>query len=227
VDISSVINDHNGNAAPWAAGLVEVQVYAEAGPEPISFVDVAKGDQFFTEISWLARAGISTGWVNPDGAREFRPVTPIARDAMAAFLYRLQGSPDVELPEASPFTDVDPSNPFYEEIVWLAQEEISSGWVQADGTAQFRPYQPIARDAMAAFLHRLDGSPDVDAPAVSPFTDVAPSDAFYAEITWLAQRGIATGWQGNDGTAVFQPLNPVNRDAMAAFLHRYVHTEVG
>ncbi|MFP5359768.1 MAG: bacterial Ig-like domain-containing protein [Actinomycetes bacterium] len=30
VDISSVINDHNGNAAVWAAGLVEVQVYAEA-----------------------------------------------------------------------------------------------------------------------------------------------------------------------------------------------------
>lgn len=28
VDITSVINDHNGNAAVWAAGLVEVQVYA-------------------------------------------------------------------------------------------------------------------------------------------------------------------------------------------------------
>jgi Chitobiase/beta-hexosaminidase C-terminal domain/F5/8 type C domain/S-layer homology domain len=227
VDISSVINDHNGNAAPWAAGLVEVQVYAEAGPEPISFVDVAEGDQFFTEISWLAQAGISTGWVSADGTREFRPVTPIARDAMAAFLYRLQGSPDVELPEVSPFSDVDPSNQFYEEIVWLAQEEISTGWVQADGTAQFRPLEPIARDAMAAFLHRLAGSPDVDAPATSPFADVAPDNQFYAEIAWLAQRGIATGWQGNDGTSIFQPLNPVNRDAMAAFLHRYEHPEVG
>lgn len=32
VDISSVINDHNGNAAVWAAGLVEVQVYRVVSP---------------------------------------------------------------------------------------------------------------------------------------------------------------------------------------------------
>ena len=32
VDIGSVINDHNGNAAVWAAGLVEVQVYAAVDP---------------------------------------------------------------------------------------------------------------------------------------------------------------------------------------------------
>ncbi|PWD51325.1 hypothetical protein C8046_12300 [Serinibacter arcticus] len=224
VDISSVKNDHNGNDAHWAAGLVEVQVYAEAPPEPIRFADVADGDQFFTEIDWLANAGISTGWVDEDGTREFRPLAPIARDAMAAFLYRLSGSPDVQLPEVSPFTDVDPSNQFYEEITWLAQEGISTGWVDpATGKAQFRPLEPIARDAMAAFLYRLADEPTFDAPATSPFTDVATTDAFYAEIAWLAQSKIATGWVGNDGTSVFQPLNPVNRDAMAAFLYRYVH----
>lgn len=40
--------------------------------------------QFYREITWLASTGISTGW--PDGT--YRPVTPIARDAMAAFIYR-------------------------------------------------------------------------------------------------------------------------------------------
>ncbi|TGO05464.1 LamG-like jellyroll fold domain-containing protein [Serinibacter arcticus] len=195
------------------------------GPEPISFVDVTVGDLFYDEISWLASAGISTGWVNADGTREFRPVQPIARDAMAAFLYRQQGSPDFQAPAVSPFTDVDPSNQFYKEITWLAEQKVTTGWVQADGTAQFRPLEPIARDAMAAFLYRLDGSPTHTAPTTSPFSDLTPATQFYAEITWLFEEGITTGWTGNDGTSLYRPLNPVNRDAMAAFLFRYHHGE--
>ncbi|HMT85796.1 MAG TPA: chitobiase/beta-hexosaminidase C-terminal domain-containing protein, partial [Arachnia sp.] len=34
VDVLSTINDHNGSSATWAAGLVEVQVYAESAEEP-------------------------------------------------------------------------------------------------------------------------------------------------------------------------------------------------
>jgi len=200
-----------------------------APPAPVTFSDVSPSTQFYTEISWLAQNGISTGWVLPDGTREFRPVTPVARDAMAAFLYRLAGSPDFQEPATSPFTDVDTSNQFFKEIAWLAETGISTGWVQADGTAQFRPLDPIARDAMAAFLYRFadrEGKvDDTPAPATSPFADVATSNQFYAEIAWLAQNEIATGWvgPGNDGSTIFRPLSPVNRDAMAAFMYRLHH----
>nr|WP_275451229.1 S-layer homology domain-containing protein [Arthrobacter sp. H14] len=34
---------------------------------------------------------------------------------------------------------------------------------------------------------------------------------------WAAGAGITTGWP--DGT--YRPLEPINRDAMAAFLYRY------
>ncbi|QRZ62629.1 S-layer homology domain-containing protein [Rothia sp. ZJ932] len=37
------------------------------------------------EIAWLSATGISTGW--PD--RTFRAVSPVKRDAMGAFMYRL------------------------------------------------------------------------------------------------------------------------------------------
>ncbi|PWD52235.1 hypothetical protein C8046_17915 [Serinibacter arcticus] len=190
------------------------------------FVDVPVGSQFFAEISWLLDRGISTGWSTPAG-QEFRPVTPIARDAMAAFLYRLAGSPDVELPAVSPFVDVAPTNQFYVEIAWLAQEGISTGWSTPAG-AQFRPLEPIARDAMAAFLYRYADSPAFEAPATSPFADVPVGSQFHDEIAWMADEGIATGWQGgNDGTDVYRPLAPVNRDAMAAFLYRYEHRTQG
>ncbi|WP_326502422.1 S-layer homology domain-containing protein [Rothia nasimurium] len=48
------------------------------------------------------------------------------------------------------FVDVTEADIFYREIMWLAQQRITTGW--ADGT--FRPYGPIKRDAMAAFIYR-------------------------------------------------------------------------
>ena len=110
--------------------------------------------------------------------------------------------------------DVKPTDPYHKEITWLADTGISTGW--DDGT--FRPWEPINRDAMAAFLYRMAGEPTWDAPAASPFVDVTTKTAFYDEITWLADAGISKGW--NDKT--YRPLDAINRDAMAAFLYRFV-----
>ena len=70
---------------------------------------------------------------------------------------------------------------------------------------------------MAAFFYRYAHSPRFDAPQQSPFRDVHPSDPFYREITWLASKGITRGW--GDGT--FRPVEPIHRDAMAAFVYRF------
>ncbi|GMA31675.1 GH92 family glycosyl hydrolase [Litorihabitans aurantiacus] len=190
-------------------------------PEVPTFSDVAEGGLFAKEISWLASSGLSRGWDDGAGGREFRPLAPVARDAMAAFLYRASGSPAFEPPVTSPFTDVAPGDEHYLEIAWLAHEGISTGWVDAGtGHAEFRPLAPVARDAMAAFLHRAAGSPEVGGDGAAAFPDVPASAQFADEIAWLASEGIATGWHGNDGTAIYRPLASVNRDAMAAFLYR-------
>ncbi|GMA31061.1 S-layer homology domain-containing protein [Litorihabitans aurantiacus] len=219
VALADYLTDYE--AQGWDLSALSTPTDPEPEPEP-SFSDVGADNQFFTQIEWLAERGISTGWDNGDGTASFRPLEPIARDAMAAFLYRLAGSPEVELPASSPFTDVSPEDQFYEEIVWLHARGISTGWENGDGTASFRPLEKIGRDAMAAFLHRLAGAPAHEAPATSPFTDLTPSTQFYDEITWLVSSGVATGWRGNDGTAIYRPVAPVARDAMAAFLFRYV-----
>lgn len=123
---------------------------------PTSFADVPSSYPFSTEITWLASAGISTGWATPQG-RNFQPQTPIARDAMAAFLYRFAGSPAYTPPTTSPFSDVPTSYPFYTQIAWLAATGITTGY--GDGT--FQPGSAVNRDAMAAFLYRYhqDGLP--------------------------------------------------------------------
>ncbi|HHU38249.1 MAG TPA: polysaccharide deacetylase family protein [Propionibacterium sp.] len=201
---------------------------APAEPEPPpptagTFSDVPADSQFGPEIEWLAGRGVTTGWLEPDGTRTFRPLEPIARNAMAAFLHRLAGQPPVTLPEASPFADVSPTTPFYPEIMWAHQEGITTGWTEANGTRTFRPWNPIARDAMAAFLFRYSGEPEVVTEGPLPFGDVRPGDAFHREIAWLATRGVTTGWPTASGCREYRPLSPIARDAMAAFLHRLVN----
>ncbi|MHA6510608.1 leucine-rich repeat domain-containing protein [Tessaracoccus sp. Y1736] len=113
---------------------------------------------------------------------------------------------------ASPFTDVDPGDPFFTEILWMAETGISTGY--SDGT--YRPADSVHRAAMAAFLYRAAGEPAHTAPSTSPFSDVKPGDPFYAEISWMAESGISTGY--SDGT--YRPADSVHRAAMAAFLYR-------
>jgi hypothetical protein len=132
---------------------------------------------------------------------------------MAAFLYRFANKPSFTPPAISPFTDVTPTTPFYKEITWLDSTGITGGF--SDGT--FRPGQPVNRDAMAAFLYRFAGEPAFTPPPLSPFSDATQSRPFYKEITWLASTEVTGGF--SDGT--FRPAQPVNRDAMAAFLFRF------
>ncbi|MDO4917790.1 MAG: ExeM/NucH family extracellular endonuclease [Rothia sp. (in: high G+C Gram-positive bacteria)] len=180
-------------------------------PNVKGFKDVHPGDAFYSDISWLGQTGITTGW--DDGT--FRPQDQVARNQMAAFFYRLAGSPEYIAPATSPFKDVATTDPFYKEISWMAQQGIAKGW--DDGT--FRPNEPVHRGAMAAFFYRLAGSPYYVAPKTSNFSDVKTSDLFAKEVSWLASCGITTGW--DDGT--FRPQDAITRDAMAAFIYRFDH----
>src|SRR5699024_6261784 len=185
--------------------------YAQSG-EDVSFTDI-EGNLFVDEIMWMANNGYSFGWYDEaTDTSEFRPLEPVNRDAMAAFLYRLAGSPEVDLPRSEPFTDVERGDEHYEAIMWAYQQGITTGW--SDRT--FRPTEPIARDAMAAFVYRYAGSPEFADPTSAVFSDVPASNMYATEIAWMKSEGITTGWP--DGS--FRPLDPTNRDATAAFLYR-------
>lgn len=206
-------DDDGARLQVWPTGDVPPSPDAEPGgpvaPAPVrpSFTDVALDHPFHLDVEWLARSGVAAGY--PDGT--FRPSRQVSRDAMAAFLHRLSGEPGVAYRRAV-FTDVPVAHPFHGEIAWLAATGVTTG--HADGS--FGTGRAVSRAAMAAFLHRYAGSPEVAVPARSPFSDVATTDPFYREIVWLAQSGITTGYP--DGT--FRPSRPVKRDSMAAFLHR-------
>jgi hypothetical protein len=186
------------------------------------FADVTVDTQFYNQIQWASYKGITTGWVDANQIRTFRPTASISRDAMAAFLYRYAGSPAFSAPSVSPFKDVAPRTQFYKEITWLASTGVTTGWVESDRSRTFRPGGTVTREAMAAFLYRIKGSPPILQPGVASivFTDVTSSNPFVREISWLASTSITTGYPGPNNSSSFHPDEPVHRDAMAAFLKR-------
>ncbi|MFD1846536.1 S8 family serine peptidase, partial [Arthrobacter flavus] len=78
--------------------------YAEPTTSP--FTDITPATQFYKEMAWMAETGLSTGY--SDGA--FRPLAPVNRDAMAAFMNRFAGeycsiadAADYDAPQVAPF----------------------------------------------------------------------------------------------------------------------------
>ncbi len=123
-------------------------------PEVSPFKDVSTDNLFYKEIAWMESVGLSTGYWDDT----FRPVTPVNRDAMAAFMKRFAGEVcDVEsartyeAPDSMPFKDVPESDLFHTEISWLKDVEVTTGY--PDGT--YHRLEGTSREAMAAFVHRL------------------------------------------------------------------------
>jgi Tol biopolymer transport system component len=124
-------------------------------PGTATFGDVPVTSTFFREIEWMADVGVTTGF--PGG--QFRPGEPVTRQSMSAFMFRLAGSPPFSPPTTPTFSDVPASSTFFDEIEWMAAEEITTGFQPGP---IFKPSQAVTRQSMSAFMFRLAAGPGVD-----------------------------------------------------------------
>lgn len=185
------------------------------------FADVGRDNPFFTEIEWMATSGMSTGSANPNGGLPlYKPLDNVSRQAYAAFLYRYSGL-DFLPPSFPTFADVQPDNPFYTAIEWMAANGYTTGTAQECGAPLFNPTAPVSRRAAAAFFARYDDA-DLTPPTQQRFADVPVDAPFAAAIDWMAREGITTGSVNPaGGLPLYLPTDPVSRQAVAAFFSRY------
>ncbi len=110
------------------------------------------------------------------------------------------------------FIDVGDKGLFYYDYVyWAVDKEITTGY--PDNT--FRPENNCNRAAAVTFLWRLSGEPE---PAErASFKDMTGNPDFDKAISWAAENGITTGYEGN----LFKPWETCNRAAIVTFLWRY------
>jgi glucose/arabinose dehydrogenase len=134
-------------------GAMAAFLYRAAGEPAVSppveptFTDVPVEDPFYDEIEWLSAEGITTGF----GDGTFQPGRATSRGAMAAYLYRFSDEPEYTEPGSPSFTDVALDHPFFKEVEWLVEEQVTTGY--SGGT--YRPGLQVKRGSMSAFIFRI------------------------------------------------------------------------
>lgn len=134
------------------------------------FSDVASDAYYAEAVNWAVEKGITSG----TSATTFSPNSTCTVAQILAFLYRANGSPQVDIP--NPFIDVSSSDYYYNAALWAYQKGLVSGSV-------FGPNAPCTRSMVVTYLWKLEGSPYA-APAEVPTV----SSLNYAPYT-LSGRG--------------------------------------
>jgi predicted outer membrane repeat protein len=192
--------DQRDVGLPQGAGC---DIGAVETPDP--FTDVTGANSFYGDIARMDADELSSGF----GDGTYQPEASVTRGAMAAFLYRVAGSPPFTPSARDTFTDVAEDHPFLDEIAWMAHQGIAGGF--DDGT--FHPGDPVTRQAMAAFLYRSEHA-DAELPDTATFSDVPLDHPFANEVEWMAAEGVSAGFP--DGS--WHPGDQVTRQAVARYL---------
>ena len=117
----------------------------------------------------------------------------------------------------NPFTDVSPSDYFYDAVLWAYDSGVPTG----KAADSFAPRDSCSRAEVMTFLWRAAGRP---APSgqENPFADV-PETAYYRDaVLWAVEQGITngTGTDGATGLSLFSPKDPCSYAHILTFLWR-------
>ena len=124
-------------------------------------------------------------------------------------------------PAESPAPPVENNTPAFEDVPDGAYYADAVQWAVENGVTNglsetvFAPNETCNRGQVATFLWRAKGCPE-PVTTDNPFTDVAPSSAFYKAILWAAENGITAG----TSDTTFSPANPCTRAHVVTFLWR-------
>ena len=132
------------------------------------------------------------------------------RGELTAALYVQAGTPEVKLPETSPWPDVKTTDPNFPAYVWARQKGITFGW--SDG--KFHADAGVSNATVAAFTYRAAGSPAVT--GTSSYKDVTPGSAFYREILWAQQNKVVLNANGT-----FDAQHMVTKAELATLIAAY------
>ena len=212
---SLTVTDSQGNKLPLTGSNGVYSFQAPVGGANIRasfipayenpFMDVSSRDYYYDAVLWAVGSGITSGRT----ATLFDPAAACTRAETLTFLWRAAGSP---MPRSSsnPFTDVKPSDYYYNAVLWAVEQGITTG---ATATT-FNPSATVSRAEVATFLFRAEGSAKTTLSTV--FTDVS-ADKYYADaVAWAAANNITSGVSATR----FVPDASCTRAQIVTFLYR-------
>ena len=213
--------------------------------EQLAFEDIplklTREDELQAAEQWFAERDILP---NPSPMSWHSGMT---RHDVTVSLYRLAGSPKVELPAFSPYADVATSDPDYAAYIWARQKGITFGWI--DG--KFHPEVKLSAPSTVAFLYRYQKAmgqaiPKAPTSASLPRSSSVPGNlslpesdsgwrhkalkgtAFWSEVQWAVDHrvwGYAVWDYGVDKEHVYEGFDYsyVSAGDLALMLYRLEH----
>lgn len=205
------------------------------------FYDIEETDWFYGDVMYASENNIMNGYPG----RLFLPQNTLTRAMAAVVIYRISGSPTVEIvtdDTAKVFTDV-PYNQWYTDAVAWAAE---NGIVNGVGNQKFNPNAEIRRQDFVTIIKRwmdserrdhsegsieesddpsMNGNGDNENPLFDELMKFADwstvSDYAAANMNWAITVGLIHG----DDKSRLNPLNSITRAEAAAILHRFMIME--
>lgn len=195
--------------------------YLEICGQILTPPDVPRDRWYYSAVEYNLILGWFTGL--EDG--RFGPDEPLNRSQLAQVLWTVAGHPvlwSVESSQAAKtadFTDVLPTDWFYQAVIWCQQEGLMTGY--ENGT--FLPNAPLTREQLASVLQRYEiytgYAFPYSADALSQYGDAeSVSPWAYDSMCWAASLGLLPV-SGN----ALHPGNTVTRAELAFALYTY-HT---
>ena len=111
----------------------------------------------------------------------------------------------------NPFTDINPSNWFYEYIEWVYVNDLMKGM----STTLFMPASPMTRSMLVTVLHRHAGLPASG--KTNRFTDVLTERWYSDAVSWATESKIVSGISATK----FSPDSNITREQLVTMLYRY------
>ncbi|RYQ33067.1 InlB B-repeat-containing protein [Bifidobacterium pseudolongum] len=203
--------------AQWKLNTYTVQFDGNGASTSVVPVQVQHGKTIAQPDTPMNIGRAFAGWYTArTGGSRFDFTTPVTGNMTLYARWNRMDFADVQQGGANP-------TPHAADIQWLADNGISGGWQEPDGTSTFRGMNPVVRQDMAAFLKRLADAAGKSG-GVKPkadFTDVTVGQTpHWAAIQWLGGSGISTGYRNVNGSWRFEGMTSVYRQDMAAFIHR-------
>ena len=185
----------------------------EGGSVP--FTDVNSSDWYYEAVDYVYNAGLFTGV----GDDKFSPHMTMDRAMLMTAFYRLAGSPQREMDEATAsFTDVPESAWYYTFVRWAATQEITAGI----GDNKFGPSLLLTREQVVTLLYSfatrymgrsMDGRTDV-----TGYSDYEKSSEWARDaLSWAVYYGVLDeSWAGENTLGGHQYADRAEVSAMLA-----------
>ncbi len=182
---------------------------------PAIFTDTVATAWYAPHVEYVYNNGIMNG-VN---SSSFAPGKSMTRGMVAAVLYRVAGSPEVE--GEMPFSDIREGSYYEKAVLWAAKNGIVTGY--ADGT--FLPTREITREQLATILYRYTNTLDVEmneGAELTAFPDEGDTANYAREaLSWAVGEGLVTGVKTN-GATYLRPKNNATRAQFATIIARFM-----